>query len=125
MKLTAENVNIVFRHCLFNENENTENAIMVNGIMNNYGFHPERINNNKENIITMLQELSDDFKVGAGEGTSFINLPFTRDKAQWGEQQNAEQLMLLGMAIEKVRYTMPKEFWANLPGSMPYITVAV
>lgn len=124
MKLTAENVGIVFRQCLFSEGEPTENAVMVDGIMTNVGFNPERLEQNIDNISSMLGELSDDFFPDGGAGMSFLHMPFDKHQGQWGEQRNAEQLMLLGLAIEKVKYLMPRDAWKMLPGAMPYIQVS-
>ncbi len=123
MKLTSENVNKIFMNCLFNSGENTDNAIMVDGIINNFGFHPDRIKQHKDDIYSMLKELPEKFHKGAGGGWSFVGACMDKNGSQWGEHQNMEQLFTLGIACGKAKYSLPKNLWELLPGGMPYCTV--
>ena len=34
-----------------------------------------------------------------------------------------QELLLLGLAIEKIEYLLPREMWSILPGGMPYIKI--
>lgn len=47
-----------------------------------------------------------------------------KDNIQWtGSHQTMQELLLLGLAIEKIEYLLPKEMWSILPGGMPYIKI--
>ncbi len=124
--MKAEEVREVLIDCFFTEVEAKElpladgvpeNAIMVDGPMTPVGFNREKIEKHKETIQEFLKNLDDSFL----DGMSFMKLPFTKDGEQWGDHQNAEQLLLLGMAIGELEYTSQKETWPLLPGGMPYI----
>lgn len=124
MKLTGENVNMVFMNCLFKEGENTSNHIPVEGITVRIGFHPERLEKNRQNIIDMLSQLPEQFHEGTGDGWSFLNACNNRAGEQWtGLQTIMEQLFCLGMAIDKVECPLPRDMWSILPGSMPFYMV--
>lgn len=123
MILNSENVRNLIMYCLFREGESTDNAIIVNGIMKNMGFHPERIKEQEDAIMELLLELPEAFMESKGGGWSFLNACMNKDGGQWGEHSSMEDLFLLGMAIEKVSYLMPKELWSALPGGMPYLIV--
>jgi len=123
MKLTAENVNTVFRACLFEDGEDTANAVKAEGIMSNFGFHPERLAKHKADIASMLAELPDEFRADKGGGWSFLNACMTRDGDQWGEHVNMEQLVTLGIATGHAKMLLPRDMWEVLPGGMPYFAV--
>ena len=123
MNLNSENVQAVFTECLFKEGEDTSNAIIVEGIVNNFGFHPERIKEHKDDISSMLNELPEQFQKDSGGGWSFLNACMTKRDVQWGEHQNMEQLFTLGMACKKVKSLMPRNMWSALPGGMPYYMI--
>lgn len=79
MKLTTENVTKVFMECLFTDEEAqdttlTARALVVEGVNLKVGFHPGRIKQNKENIISMLNCLPDNFKAEIGGGWSLMKL---------------------------------------------------
>ena len=40
-----------------------------------------------------------------------------------GEQIDADRLMMLGMAIGKVKYLLPRNLWFILPGGVPYYCI--
>ena len=109
MNLTAENVSKIFMDCLFKDGESTENYIMANGVMMNVGFHPERLKAAIPQIELMLNDLPDDFKSNGGGGMSFLNACMDKNDKHWGEHQNVDQLVCLGIASEKLKYIMPKE----------------
>ena len=125
IKLTAENVWAVFRDCLFKDDEDTAQAVIAEGIMSKFGFHPERLAAHTGDIRSMLDCLSDDFQVSGGGGMSFLNACMTKDDNQWGEHQNMEQLLALGIAIGYARILLPRNMWSVLPGGVPYFSVGV
>jgi hypothetical protein len=128
MKLTAENVNAVMKDCLYASEElecgaAPADAVIVDGIMNKFGFHPERLNKHRGDIASMLGGLPDSFKTSGGGGMSFLNACVTKDDVHWAEHPTMAALFALGMGIGAVSYPIPREMWSALPGSVPYLTV--
>jgi hypothetical protein len=121
--LNSQDVENIFKDCLFKEGEDQSNAKIVNGIMNKFGFNPERLIIHKQEIAKMLDELPDQFKKNSGGGWTFLNACMTKDNIQWGEHRNIEQLLSLGIATEQAAYLMPREMWNVLPGGMPYFVI--
>lgn len=122
MNLTSENVESIFLDCLFQEDEDRTSAIMVEGIINDFGFHPDRLKQHEEDIYSLLRELPEEFQMN-GIGASFLNACNNKDGVLWGQHRNIEQLVTLGIGIEKVRYMLPRQLWEALPGGVPYLTV--
>jgi len=124
MKLTSENVEKIFTDCLFKNGENTDNAILVNGITNNFGFNPNKIEQHKDDIYSMLKELPEKFHKDIGGGWSFLNACNDKHGKQWtGLHRVMEQLFAISMACGKVKCLLPRKLWKALPGSMPYYVV--
>lgn len=124
MKLTAENVNRIFLECMFEQGESTENYILGQGVITNVGFHPERLKKNEQNVSEMLAQLPDEFKKSVGGGMSFLNMCNDKDGNQWSDlHATMDQLVTLGISLNKVQFLMPREMWSVLPGGMPYIVV--
>lgn len=123
-KLTCENVEKIFRDCLFNEGEDTSKAVMVNGIVHEFGFHPERLAGHRTEIGELLTELPDEFHISRGGGWTFLNACMDREGNQWGEHMNMEQLLVLGIATKQARFLMDdRKLWKALPGGMPYFSI--
>lgn len=124
MKLTAEKVHNTFMSCLFNENEDTSNFKLCEGVLNKVGFNPEKLKESEQSIIEMLDCLPDSFKKAGGGGMSFLNMCDDKDDVQWTDfHQTMDELVCLGLAIEKLSYLMPREYWKILPGGMPYLLI--
>lgn len=124
MELTAENVNSVFLECMFEQGESTENHVLGQGVITNVGFHPERLIKNENNISEMLNQLPDEFKKELGGGMSFLNMCNDKYGNQWSDlHATMDQLVTLGISLNKVSFLMPREMWSILPGGMPYIVV--
>jgi len=123
MELIAKNVSKIFVGCLFKEDEEKINYVMAKGITITVGFHPKRLKQQKENIHNMLLQLPDSF-IGGG-GWSFLKMSLTKDNDIWtGLQQIMEQLLLLGLAIKKIEYCLPRSMWSSLPGGVPYLRIS-
>lgn len=121
MELTGQNVSEVFKQCFFDEGEDTSGHIVAEGVMVKVAFDPKRVQAQKENIISMLDQLPDEFKESSGGGWSFLNACNTKDDKQWADlHQTVDELVCLGKAIGKLKFTLPREFWSSLPGGMPY-----
>lgn len=131
MELKAKNVMEIFIDCLYSEDrlksstkeELMEEAILVKGVVTKVGFDPEKIALNKSKIIALLDELPDLFKHEVGGGYSFLNACVDKHGNHWGEQRNAEQLLMLGMACKRVKSIFPVECWCFLPGGVPYYEI--
>lgn len=72
----------------------------------------------------MLDKLPEQFHEATGGGWSFLNACNDRHGNQWtGLHQRMEQLFQLGIALGRVSYCLPREFWSAMPGGVPYIVV--
>lgn len=100
-----------------------EGAILVEGVLHNYGFHPERLRSHKEEIVALLNELDPVFHASGGGGMSFLNACVDKNGHQWGEHIHIEQLYALGAAVGAASFPLPKALWGALPGGMPYISI--
>lgn len=123
MELTAQNVEVIFLDCLFRDGEDASKAKIVNGVVTDFGFHPERLENRKPEISELLDRLPDEFHANKGGGWSFLNACLTKSGEHWGEHRNIEQLLALGIATEQAKILMPREMWKLFPGGMPYFAV--
>lgn len=124
MKLTSQNVDAVIKDCLYKKDEDPIDAVIVSGVMLNIGFNPIKLKEHEEDILSMLEELPNQFmKNNGGGGWSFLNACIDKNGSQWGEHQDIDALICLGLAINKVEFQMPKAMWSILPGGMPYFSV--
>ncbi|MDD3172139.1 MAG: hypothetical protein PHF63_00470 [Herbinix sp.] len=125
--ISATRVNEIFLDCLFTEEElekfdgqPTENDyIRVDGVTITVGFNPIRVEKYRDEISAIIGELDDGFKWGR----YFDSLSFDKDGNLWGERKDAEELMMLGMAIGRIEYHLGKSVWQLFPGSVPPIRV--
>jgi hypothetical protein len=99
-----------------------EGAVMSQGLVRTFGFHPERLKQETPIIKALVQEIvADEFLKGKGGGHTFLNLCVDRKGVQWGEHQEMEALFCMAQAIGDAGFCMPRTFWAALPGGMPYV----
>ena len=83
MKLTAKRVEEIFMDC-FPEDSNREKAVIVEGILNNFGFDYLKLEKYKSEICELLNELPTQFQEESGGGWSFLQACMTKDNHQWG-----------------------------------------
>ena len=95
--------------------------VEVEALVSKFGFHPLRIQEHKNDIIDFLEELPDEFRSSVGGGRSFLNACNDEYGNQWGEHRNIEQLFALGIAINKVKFMIPRDMWPVMPGGVPYV----
>lgn len=127
MHLTSQNVDTVFRSCLWSEEdvkmfsreELIKRSILIKGVVINIGFRPEGIEKHRESIILMLSDLSADFD----SGSSFLLAAQDKFGNMWGEHRNVDQLICLGLAIDRIEFMMERELWDLFPGGVPYFKV--
>lgn len=126
--LNADLVEKVFLDCMFKDEEVVDGVpviepVKVEGVVNNYGFHPTRLESHRDGVKLFLGELPKGFHQNTGGGASFLQACIDKGGNQWGEHPNIEQLMCLGIGLGLAKYCMPKEMWSVLPGGMPYFVV--
>jgi hypothetical protein len=125
---TAEKVHNIFMDCLFKVEEIEdgkipEGAILVDGIVESFGFHPERLNSHRDEVKAILDLMPSNFHKKGGGGWSLLNLCQDKDGNQWAEHPTMQELVVLGKGLGMVAYCMPREMWAVLPGGVPYIVI--
>ncbi len=124
--INPEQVNIAFLDCLYtyDEGPTPADAVIVDGIQQKFGFHPQRLESHRAQVLTWLLALPDQFLQSKGGGWSFLNACNDRNNEQWtGFHQRMDQLFSLGLGLGLVSYLMPRDMWEVLPGGMPYIVV--
>lgn len=122
MELTATNVDQIFKYCLSLEDK--ENLVTVDGVRIKANLDPFKLKEKEADIISMLSHLPDDFKQSIGGGMSFLNMCVDDKEKQWtGEHLIVDQLFLLGNAINKAKFLMPRENWDMFIAGMPYIVI--
>ena len=123
----SKTVTDAFMDCLFKEDEPHDGYILVEGITNKFGFHPQRLERKRETIKEILSMLPNEFKdtsLGGEGGWSFLNLCVLQDGYQWtGMHRVQEQLMCIAIGLNLMEYLLPREMWPALPGSVPYVMI--
>lgn len=97
-----------------------EDAVVVDGVMSMFGFHPERLESHRAEVREMLETLRDEFWLSKGGGWSFLNLCEDRDGNLWGQHRDCEALCVLAIGLGLGSFPLPREIWPVLPGSVPY-----
>lgn len=122
--LDPERVNAIFMDCMFASDEDTSGYIEADGISCKVAFHPKRIENHREEIISMLNELPNEFNESGGGGMSFVMACYDKHGNLWtGLHTRMDQLFMLGIGIGRVKCPMPRAMWSVLPGGMPYYII--
>lgn len=130
-ELTADAVHELMKSVLYsNDRKDAEDgkvpadAIIVDGIVNKFGFDPVKIAAQKSKIDALLLELPDNFQVDKGGGWSFLNACEDRHGRLWGQHPTMEALICMGIAAGSAEWLM-KEYAAQMPGGVPYVQVHV
>ena len=124
MKLTSENVDNIVKKCLAQKREEID--IIVDGIVNKYGYKKEFLEANRDDICSLLRELPNEFFKApeGGGGWTFLNACNDKHGNQWTSfHMKMEALFCLGMGLGIVKYCMPREMWGAFPGGMPYLEI--
>lgn len=120
-KLTAENVKIICHKCLSSEkNQNIKHIECISGT---YVFSLEALEEYKTDITDMTMQLPDEFMQTKGGGASFLRACLNNNNEQWGEQIDAQTLIALGLAINKIKKLTPDCVTPMLPGRVPYYVI--
>lgn len=127
--INPEEVEDALTDCLYKPEEIEdgkvpEGAVVAEGVVAQYGFHPERLASHKEQVIGWLQLLPRQFREDEGGGWSFLNACNLEDGTQWTDlHQRMEQLFCLGVGLGLVKCQLPREIWKALPGGVPYYVI--
>ena len=122
-RLTAERVDEILEKCLAGR---PDTGLIVEGILHKFEFDPKQITRHEQEIGEMLDQLPLEFHAdcdGGGAGMSFLQACVDKHGNQWGEHVVMEGLFALGIATGRVSFSLPREMWPLLPGSMPYFTI--
>lgn len=127
--IDSEALETIFKDCLFKENEVIdgrvpEGAVLVEGVVGKFGFHPIRLAEKKQVVAKWLNALPRQFHKNSGGGWSFLNACNQENGVQWtGFHRSMEQLFCLGIGLGFVKCQLPREVWEVLPGSVPYYVI--
>lgn len=128
-------VEAAYVSCLFTDDEMAdlpegveapEDAVIVQGVINRHGLHPDRVETQREQVSEWLAALPDEFRKTPSGGWTFLNACEDRDGEQWtGLHQRVDQLLALGQGLGLCGWVLPDpEMWKMLPGGMPYFWIA-
>ena len=123
----AEKVQEIITDCLFKDeeivnDETPEDAVLVEGIVRKFGFHPGRLESHKEEIKELLDAMPAEFHAKEGGGWSFLNLCQDKDGEHWAEHPTMEALICLGIGSGMAKYCLEdRELWKVFPGNVPYV----
>jgi hypothetical protein len=131
MILTGDAVRGVLKDCLYSDeefgpgNDSPEGTVIVEGIVNAFGFHPERLQSHTDEIMGLLLQLPEEFRrSNPSGGWSFLNACQRSDGVQWTSfHRDMDALFCLGMGVGKVTLMVPRKLWMTLPGGMPYYVI--
>lgn len=114
----AQTIHDAFMDCLCkSEDKNPDNQMVIEGITCKFALNPTRLETKRELVQQCINNLPTQFK----EGYTFMAMPMTKSGAQWGEQANAQELLVMALGLNLMKYCFPKEYWSILPGGVPYV----
>lgn len=124
--ISAKKVNEILLDCIFDTSSfggEEAKCYHIEAITDMFIIDAEKIKQYKSKIVKMLYNLPAEFQEESGGGYSFLNMPTDKNGELWGGQKSAEELYVLGAAIGRCGFLMPRELWNALPGGVPYIAV--
>lgn len=131
--LTTEEIDVVFRSCLFNHGDPSSERVFVDSTNSDRypSFNAKRLKESQETIRKMLQALPGKPGAhGASKGRQFLRgcrQPLDLKQATLPEMyavrdqvEAIKNLILLGEACGEIRFLLPPNLWHLLPGKIPY-----
>ena len=113
---------VLFRPEEIQDGEAPQDAVIVQGIQQKFGFHPRRLEQSRPEVSKIIKEVVQDvFLQSKGGGMSFLNLCMDRNDNQWAEHQTMDEFCCLAIGLKLADWCVPKEMWGMFPGGMPYI----
>lgn len=126
MELTAENVQKVFLDCVLKPEEMHYAFVIAEGVQTDAKFSRLKLFEYQNQISEMLKFLPDNFRRFSGGGWTFLNMCQHKDGHNWTDlHKTVDKLLVLGLALDLISYTMPRDMWSSLPGSMPYVSINI
>ena len=125
----AKQVSEILNDCLYTdaelgaEQEVPADSLIGDGIIRKFAFHPSRLEARREDVRSLLNQMSDEFHVGKGGGMSLLRMCIANDGSHWGEQLDCGNLVALGTALRMASLPFPREMWDILPGNLPYVLI--
>lgn len=124
--LTIDRVRATVRACLFDNTisreEMEEKAVRASGVMAQFGFDPDKLEQHKLQIRELLDELPEIFE----SGYSFLELCFDRHGRLWTSSHlHCDELLCLGLAAGYIEYCLEdRSQWEVFHGGLPYVRVS-
>jgi hypothetical protein len=113
---------VLYRDNEVTPGETPKDAVIVDGVVRSFGFHPDRLEQARPKVIEIIREVVEDpFFTDKGGGYTFLNLCQDRSGNQWAEHPTMEVLCCLAIGLKLAKWCAPREMWPMLPGGMPYI----
>lgn len=124
-ELTSANVDEIFNKVVCEDtNPNFKRVEMVDYV---FGVDMVKLKKHRQDVKDMLSQLPKEFfpvENGGGGGWSFLQAYDHTDDVQWTDVHlTMEALLIMGMALDMVKFMMPREMWWLFPGNIPYIIV--
>lgn len=126
-ELTPTAVKAILLDCFFKPEEIPDptkappGAVLVQGIANSFGLHPERLESHRDEVKALVAELPEKFK----DGASFAEMCEDRNGRQWTDfHRDMEALVVLGLGLKLMMLPFDNPLtWGVLPGGLPYVKV--
>lgn len=130
MQLTSNNIRTTIMAALFEAHEvsdhnNPPAHVPAHGVMLRVGFHPERLEAQRDNVKAMLAQLPEDFMHDKGGGASFLTMVTDNAGKVYGEQRDADALLTMAVALNLASFPLPRDVWKGLPGGVPYVVITL
>jgi hypothetical protein len=125
MELNSNNVEEVFRDCLFYTNDNPCKKIDIEGVNTQVSFNKDKLALHKQDIESMLLDVHPSFMTkGVAGGWGFLNFRLDKNERQWTDLQvTCDYLICMGLAIDKVQFLMPRYVWRKVGVIACYLQV--
>lgn len=92
-------------------------GVVVEGIVNTFVFHPERLMEAAPKVKEMLTRIG---CLNTNEdGKAFVSLCQEIDGTLWGQHRDMEGLVCLALGLGWAQGVFPREFWSALPAGLP------
>jgi len=124
--IDSKRLNEIFKRCLYQDptlTELPEDAIIVRGLTITACFDPKNLPPFENEIHNYLDQLPAPFYRDTGGGWSFLNMCVDKNEMLWGQHRAIQELVILGIALYRVSYLLPRDLWEGLPGGVPYVAV--
>jgi len=115
--LADDDDEIIWRDGVAQGLKKPEEFHIVQGMMTRFALHKQRLELHRPIVTYWLSLLHQTFK---DNGWTFLQVPFLANGTQWGEQPDADILMVLGMGLDLVTPLLPRALDSSLVGGVPY-----